>query len=73
MAGFEPMKPIYLPKRQKDETDEDYDTGIVQNEENLNQNMSRLYGAVTELQAENESLRETIARMQSLSARTGKA
>lgn len=66
MAGLEPMRPIYLPKRQQDMTDEDYDTGIVQNEENLNQNMNRLYGAVTELQTENASLRETIAQLQAL-------
>ena len=60
MAGLEPMRPIYLPKRQRDEKDEDYDTGIVQNEENLNQNLNRLYGAITALQGENETLIATV-------------
>ena len=66
MAGFEPMKPIYLPKRQLMESDEDYDTGIVQNEENLNQNINRLYSAVTELQSENENLRSTVQSLRSM-------
>lgn len=63
MAGFEPMKPIYLPKRQIMETDEDYDTGIVQNEENLNQNMNRLYNAIAALQGENETLKATVSSL----------
>ena len=61
--ALDPMKPIYLPKRQIMEKDEDYDTGIVQNEENLNQNLNRLYSAVTALQGENETLKATIASM----------
>lgn len=66
MAGFEPMKPIYLPKRQTMESDEDYDTGIVQNEENLNQNMNRLYSAITALQGENETLKATVSSLRAL-------
>ena len=66
MAGFEPMKPIYLPKRQIMESDEDYDTGIVQNEENLNQNMNRLYSAITALQGENETLKATVTSLRAL-------
>lgn len=60
---IDPMKPIYLPKRQLMEKDEDYDTGIVQNEENLNQNLNRLYSAVTALQGENDTLKATIASL----------
>ena len=45
------------------EKDEDYDTGIVQNEENLNQNLNRLYSAVTALQGENDTLKATIASL----------
>lgn len=67
--AIEPMKPIYLPKRQLMENDEDYDTGIVQNEENLNQNLGRLYGAIESLQAQNEALQKTITALQ---ARLGK-
>ena len=63
MAGFEPMKPIYLPKRQKEEKDEDYDNGIVQNEENLNQNLNRLYSAIAALQGENETLVATVSSL----------
>jgi len=66
MAGFNPMKPIYLPKRQGMESDEDYDTGIVQNEENLNQNLNALYGAIADLQSENESLRGTVAKLSAM-------
>ena len=66
MAGLEPMRPIYLPKRQLMESDEDYDTGIVQNEENLNQNLNRLYGAVNSLQDENAALKSTIAQLQGM-------
>ncbi|MBO7405322.1 MAG: hypothetical protein J6V24_10215 [Clostridia bacterium] len=62
--AIEPMKPIYLPKRQLMENDEDYDTGIVQNEENLNQNLNRLYTAVYSMQEENEALRKTITALQ---------
>ena len=62
--AIEPMKPIYLPKRQLMENDEDYDTGIVQNEENLNQNLGRLYGAIESLQAQNEALQKTITALQ---------
>ena len=61
--ALDPMKPIYLPKRQIMEKDEDYDTGIVQNEENLNQNLNRLYSAVTALQGENDTLKATIASL----------
>ena len=61
--ALDPMKPIYLPKRQLMENDEDYDTGIVQNEENLNQNLNRLYSAVTALQGENDTLKATIASL----------
>ncbi len=67
--AIEPMKPIYLPKRQLMENDEDYDTGIVQNEENLNQNIGRLYGAIESLQAQNEALQRTVTALQ---ARLGK-
>ena len=67
--AIEPMKPIYLPKRQLMENDEDYDTGIVQNEENLNQNLGRLYGAIESLQAQNEALQRTVTALQ---ARIGK-
>ena len=62
--AIEPMKPIYLPKRQLMENDEDYDTGIVQNEENLNQNLNRLYGAIETLQAQNEALQKQLASLQ---------
>ena len=62
--ALDPMKPIYLPKRQIMEKDEDYDTGIVQNEENLNQNLGRLYGAIESLQAQNEALQKTITALQ---------
>lgn len=67
--AIEPMKPIYLPKRQLMENDEDYDTGIVQNEENLNQNLGRLYGAIESLQAQNEALQRMVTALQ---ARLGK-
>ena len=66
MASLEPMRPVYLPKRQGEVPDEDYDTGIVQNEENLNQNINRLYSAVTELQSENENLRSTVQSLRSM-------
>ncbi len=46
------------------ENDEDYDTGIVQNEENLNRNLGRLYGAIESLQAQNEALQKTITALQ---------
>ena len=64
MAKIEAMRPIYLPKRQLMESDEDYDTGIVQNEENLNQNLNRLYGAIETLQAQNEALQKQLASLQ---------
>ena len=64
--SLDPMKPIYLPKRQLMEKDEDYDTGIVQNEENLNQNLGRLYSAVTALQGENETLKATVTSLRAL-------
>lgn len=60
---MDPMKPIYLPKRQGEVSDEDYDTGIAMNEENLNQNIGRLYKAVTALQTENESLRQILSSL----------
>ena len=60
---MDPMKPIYLPKRQGEVSDEDYDTGIAMNEENLNQNIARLYKAVTVLQTENESLRQILSSL----------
>ena len=60
---MDPMKPIYLPKRQGEVSDEDYDTGIAMNEENLNQNIARLYKAVTALQTENESLRQILSSL----------
>ena len=60
---MDPMKPIYLPKRQGEVSDEDYDTGIAMNEENLNQNINRLYKAVTTLQTENESLRQILSSL----------
>lgn len=63
---IEPMTPVYLPKRQGMVTDEDYDTGIVQNEENLMQNLNRLYGAVVELQTENDSLKSTISTLRGM-------
>ena len=66
MASLEPMKPIYLPKRQGEVPDEDYDTGIVQNEENLNQNINRLYSAVVSLQSENDTLRSTVQTLRNL-------
>lgn len=64
MAKIEAMRPIYLPKRQLMESDEDYDTGIVQNEENLNQNLNRLYGAIEPLQAQIEALQKQLASLQ---------
>ena len=63
MTALEPMRPVYLPKRQIAENDEDYDTGIVQNEENLNQNLGRLYGAIESLQAQNEALQRTVTAL----------
>lgn len=60
---MDPMKPIYLPKRQGDVSDEDYDTGIAMNEQNLAQNFGQLYKAVTALQTENQSLREMLASL----------
>ena len=66
MSSLQPMTPVYLPKRQLGVPDEDYDTGIVQNEENLNQNLNRLYSAVTSLQAENESLKETVTMLRGM-------
>ncbi len=65
--AIDPMRPIYLPKRRGMESDEDYDTGIVQNEENLNQNLQRLYSALSSLQEENEALRAAVTRLQASS------
>lgn len=64
--AIEAMKPIYLPKRQIMETNEDYDTGIVQNEENLNRNLGNLYSALTALQQENETLKATVSSLRNL-------
>lgn len=64
--ALEAMKPIYLPKRQIMETNEDYDTGIVQNEENLNRNLGNLYSALTALQQENETLKATVSSLRTL-------
>ena len=63
VTGLQTMRPVYLPKRQTMESDEDYDTGIVQNEENLNQNLNALYSAITALQGENETLKATVSSL----------
>ena len=58
---LDPMLPVYLPRRQGAVSDEDYDTGIAQNEEALNVNLTRLYGMMEGLRAESESLKKTLA------------
>lgn len=50
-TGTQAMFPVYLPRqRQKGQDRESYETGIAQNENNLNQNLAILYQKVTELE-----------------------
>lgn len=63
---MEPMKPIYLPKRRGEETDEDYDTGIMQNEENLNENLRTLHGELQAVRAELDAANSTISSLRAL-------
>lgn len=63
---LQPMIPVYLPKRQGDVSDEDYDTGITQNEENLKQDLTRLTNMIAQLAEENAGL---TARLKALEAK----
>ena len=50
-TGTQAMFPVYLPRQiVKGQSREDYDTSVAQNENNLNQNFSILYGKVAELE-----------------------
>lgn len=63
---LQPMIPVYLPKRQQNMPDEDYDTGITQNEENLKQNLTRLVNMISQLAEENAGM---TARLKALEGR----
>ena len=63
---LQPMIPVYLPKRQQNVSDEDYDTGITQNEENLKQDLTRLTNMIAQLAEENAGL---TARLKALEAK----
>lgn len=67
---METMKPIYLPKRQGEETNEDYDTGIMQNEENLNQNLRSLQDELQAVRAELDAAKSTIASLRGIIGNT---
>ena len=69
--AIQSMFPVYLPKRQQDVRNEDYDTGIAQNENALNQNLKILYDqlvaqedTIAEQASVIQDLRETINRLQ---------
>ena len=52
MEGLQAMFPVYLPRRMESGEDEQkYDTGISQNENNINQNFSILYNKLVEIEA----------------------
>jgi len=63
---IEPMIPIQLPKRQGEVPDEDYDTGIAQNEENLNRNLNRLYSVIEAQESEISTLKNTVTTLRGL-------
>ena len=47
--------PVYLPKtRNDDQSKEDYETQITQNENNINQNFTILFNAISELAGQKE-------------------
>lgn len=69
--AIQSMFPVYLPKRQQDVRNEDYDTGVAQNENALNQNLKILYDqlvaqedTIAEQASVIQDLRETINRLQ---------
>lgn len=69
--AIQSMFPVYLPKRQQDVRNEDYDTGIAQNENALNQNLKILHDqlvaqedTIAEQASVIQDLRETINRLQ---------
>ena len=69
--AIQSMFPVYLPKRQQDVRNEDYDTGIAQNENALNQNLKILYDqlvaqedTIAEQASVIQDLQETINRLQ---------
>lgn len=56
-TGIQSMFPVQLPRRQqRGEREEEYDTYIAQNENNLNQNFSILMNKLLEME---EKLRNT--------------
>ena len=51
-TGMQALFPIYLGRMQKSGEDRDtYDSGVAQNENNLNQNLELLYGKLLELES----------------------
>ena len=54
MPNLQSLFPVYLPKKQKDEDDERYETNITENENNLNQNLNILFEAVQQLMDKQE-------------------
>jgi len=50
MAKLQSLFPVYLPKTREDgQSQEDYETAITQNENNINQNFSILFNALEAL------------------------
>ena len=53
MADVQSLFPVQLPKaKQKGEKDDDYNTRVAQNENNINQNFNLLYQAILDLKGE---------------------
>lgn len=51
-TGMQALFPIYLGRMpQKDEDRDAYDSGVAQNENNLNQNLELLYSKLSELES----------------------
>ena len=57
------MFPVYLPKRQQDMRDDDYDTNITLNENYLNQNLKILHEQASSQQATIQAQADTIAEL----------
>lgn len=50
MADLQALFPVYLPKAlTENDTQEDYDASVTQNENNLNQNFTILFNAISDL------------------------
>lgn len=50
-TGIQALFPVYLPRpMQKGERRERYETGVAQNENNLNQNLNILYAKLSEME-----------------------